>query len=266
MLLSWGLKKVIFVGALTLIDADGRTHEFIGSDGPSCTVRLRARSLHRTLVTNPWLHVGEGYMDGTLTIEDGTLGDLISILCLNASTAEQLPLFRLSRWVGYKTRRLRQHNPIGRARGNVAHHYDLSDTLYDLFLDSDRQYSCAYFMTPSDSLETAQDNKKRHIAAKLTDQSRASGCSTSAPAGAGWRSYLARTADVEVTGVTLSPEQHRYAEARAAREGLSDRVRFRLEDYRIQTEKFDRIVSVGMFEHVGAKHYPRVLRQGARAA
>ncbi len=260
MLLSWGLEKIIKVGALTLIDADGRTHEFTGADGPSCTVRLLARSLHRTLVANPWLYVGEGYMDGTLTIEDGTLGDLIEILCMNASTAEQLPLFRLSRWVGYKTRWLQQHNTVGRARGNVACHYDLSDTLYDLFLDADRQYSCAYFMTPGDSLETAQDNKKRHIAAKLLLRPG----QRVLDIGSGWGGlaiHLARTQDVDVTGVTLSKEQHRYAEARAAAAGLSDRVRFKLEDYRIQTEKFDRIVSIGMFEHVGAMHFREFFAQ-----
>ena len=104
MLLSWGLRKIIRLGALILIDADGRTHEFIGAGGPSCTVRLHERSLHRSLVASPWLHVGEAYMDGTLTIEDGTLGDLIEILCLNAAIAEALPLFRLTRWFGYRMR------------------------------------------------------------------------------------------------------------------------------------------------------------------
>jgi cyclopropane-fatty-acyl-phospholipid synthase len=254
MLLSWGLRKIIIVGKLTVIDANGRTHAFVGDGGPSCTVRLRDRSLHRALVTNPWLRVGEAYMDGTLTIEDGTLGDLIEILCLNAAIAEALPLFRLTRWLGYRTRWLQQHNPIGGAQINVAHHYDLSDKLYELFLDADRQYSCGYFLTPGDSLETAQDNKKRHIAAKLLLRPGQKVLDI----GSGWGGlaiHLARTCDVDVTGVTLSREQHRYAEARAAEAGLAHRVRFRLEDYRLQTEKFDRIVSVGMFEHVGARHF-----------
>ncbi len=254
MLLSWGLRKIVTAGALTLIDAHGRTFTITDGGGPSCTIRLHTRSLHRSLITNPWLHVGEAYMDGTLTIEDGTLGDFLEILCLSASAAESLPVFRLTQWLGFKTRWLQQHNPVGRAQYNSTHHYDLSDALYDLFLDADRQYSCAYFLTPGDSLETAQDNKKRHLAAKLVLQPGQKVLDI----GSGWGGFaihLARTADVDVTGVTLSAEQHRYAEARAAEAGLSDRVRFRLEDYRLQTEKFDRVVSVGMFEHVGAKHF-----------
>ncbi len=254
MLLSWGLRKIVTAGKLTLIDSRGRTHTIVGSGGPSCTVRLHARSLHHSLVTNPWLHVGEAYMDGTLTIEDGTLGDFLEILCLGASAAESLPLFRLTQWLGYKTRWLQQYNTVRRAQSNAAHHYDLSDTLYDLFLDADRQYSCGYFMTPGDSLETAQDNKKRHLAAKLVLRPGHKVLDI----GSGWGGFaihLARTADVDVTGLTLSVGQHRYAEARAAEAGLSDRVRFRLEDCRLQTEKFDRIVSVGMFEHIGARHF-----------
>ncbi len=254
MLLSWGLRKIVTVGALTLIDAHGRSHSIADGAGPSCTIRLHKRSLHRSLVTNPWLRVGEAYMDGTLTIEDGTLGDLIEILCRSASTAEELPIYRLTQWLNYRTRWLQQHNPVGRAQNNVAHHYDLTDTLYDMFLDADRQYSCAYFMTPGDSLETAQDNKKRHLAAKLLLRPGQKVLDI----GSGWGGlaiHLAQTADVDVTGVTLSREQHRYAEARVAEAGLSDRVRFRLQDYRLQTERYDRIVSVGMFEHVGAVHF-----------
>jgi cyclopropane-fatty-acyl-phospholipid synthase len=254
MLLTWGLNKIVAEGELTLIDANGRRHVHGGGNGPSCTVRLHDKSLHRKLVTNPWLYLGEAYMDGTLTIEEGTLDDCLGIVCRNASTAGNLPLYRMMKWLGYRTRWLQQNNPIGRARDNVAHHYDLTDTLYDLFLDSDRQYSCAYFMTPGDSLETAQENKKRHLAAKLLLKPGQKVLDI----GSGWGGlamYLAKTADVEVTGVTLSVEQHRYAEARAAEAGLSDRVRFKLEDYRLQTDRYDRIVSVGMFEHVGAKHY-----------
>ncbi len=254
MLLNWALGKVASTGCLTLIDANGRTHRIEGSQGPRCTVRLHDRRLHVQLATNPWLRVGEAYMDGTLTIEEGTLGDFIEYCCINTRDADENPVFRLSEWLNRRTRWLQQHNPIGRARRNVAHHYDLSDTLYDLFLDKDRQYSCAYFTDDDNTLEEAQDNKKRHLAAKL----RLTPGQRVLDIGSGWGGlglYLAGVSDVDVTGVTLSEEQHRVAERRAAEAGLSGRVRFLLEDYRHQTGQYDRIVSVGMFEHVGARHF-----------
>jgi cyclopropane-fatty-acyl-phospholipid synthase len=149
---------------------------------------------------------------------------------------------------------LQQHNPVKRARRNAAHHYDLSGRLYDLFLDKDRQYSCAYFLSANDTIETAQENKKRHIAAKLLLKPGQKVLDI----GSGWGGlglYLADIADVDVTGVTLSEEQYKLSVRRAADAGLSNRVRFHLRDYRNQPGTFDRIVSVGMFEHVGAKHY-----------
>jgi cyclopropane-fatty-acyl-phospholipid synthase len=151
-------------------------------------------------------------------------------------------------------RRLRQHNPIGRARSNVAHHYDLKDTLYELFLDKDRQYSCAYFQTGNDTLEAAQANKKRHLAAKLLLKPG----HRVLDIGSGWGGlglYLAQIERVDVTGVTLSVEQHKVSNERAKDMGLAERVRFNLRDYRSDTGCYDRIVSVGMFEHVGAGHY-----------
>lgn len=163
---------------------------------------------------------------------------------------------KLEHWL----RGLRQYNPVARSRANVAHHYDLSGRLYDLFLDEDRQYSCAYFMQPGDSLETAQHNKKRHIAAKLLLQPGQHVLDI----GCGWGGlalYLAQTAGVEVTGLTLSEEQHKVAQERARRAGLSDRVRFLLRDYREETGRYDRIVSVGMFEHVGINQYDTFFRQ-----
>ena len=254
MLLDWALGKIAATGRLTLIDANGRTHRIEGSPGPECAVRLHDRRLHVQLVANPWLRVGEAYMDGTLTIEEGTLGDFIEYCCVNSRAAEGNPAFRLSQWLSRRTRWLQQHNPIGRARRNVAHHYDLSDTLYDLFLDRDRQYSCAYFTDDANTLEEAQENKKRHLAAKL----RLRPGLRVLDIGSGWGGlalYLAGLEEVDVTGVTLSEEQHRVAERRAAEAGLSGRVRFMLEDYRHRAGQYDRIVSVGMFEHVGARHY-----------
>ena len=254
MLLSWALEKITVAGRLSLTDATGRTYRFEGAPGPVCAVRLHDRRLNTSLITNPWLHVGEAYMDGTLTIEEGTLGDFIAFCCINAQAASGNPVFRLSEWLGYRMRWIQQYNPVGRAKRNVAHHYDLSDTLYDLFLDKDRQYSCAYFSSDDDSLETAQANKKRHLAAKL----QLSPGQKVLDIGSGWGGlglYLAGVADLDVTGVTLSEEQHRVSERRAAESGLDNRVRFLLQDYRHQTTRYDRIVSVGMFEHVGVGHY-----------
>jgi len=254
MLLVRALRHMIRVGSLTVVDADGRTHQFGDGAGPQAVVRLRDRSLHRRLVFDPYLAVGESYMDGTLTIEEGSLGDFIEVLAINEQAARGQLVFRLNEWVGLKLRRLQQRNPVGRARRNVAHHYDLSDTLYDLFLDRDRQYSCGYFLSDDDTLEAAQENKKRHIAGKLL----------LAPGqkvldiGSGWGGlalYLARVADVDVTGLTLSVEQQRVASERAEKAGLAHRVKFHLRDYREDAGRYDRIVSVGMFEHVGAGHF-----------
>jgi cyclopropane-fatty-acyl-phospholipid synthase len=163
-------------------------------------------------------------------------------------------------WARRLARPITQHNPIGLARRHVAHHYDLSDGLFDLFLDRDRQYSCAYFESPNNSLEQAQDAKKRHIAAKLMLEPGMKVLDI----GSGWGGmalYLAKAAQVDVTGVTLSVEQQQVAERRAREAGLADRVRFHLLDYREEPGRYDRIVSVGMFEHVGAKHFSEFFRK-----
>jgi cyclopropane-fatty-acyl-phospholipid synthase len=246
------LSFVVRSGSLCLIDGAGRTHA-IGDGSPPCaTVRLRSRRLNTTLAFNPALSIGEAYMDGTLVIEQGTLYDFLEVIGRNADRIALHP------WLGLLARlgaRIGQRNSIGRARRNVAHHYELSDELYDIFLDRDRQYSCAYFTNDTDILETAQQNKKRHIAAKLL---------LDRPGlrildiGSGWGGlglYLAETMDADVTGVTLSAEQQRISTARAIEAGLTGQVRFALRDYRKQRGEFDRIVSVGMFEHVGKKNY-----------
>jgi cyclopropane-fatty-acyl-phospholipid synthase len=255
MLLAHLLKDLIQVGQLTLIDANGQTHVFGVPGGRKATIRIRDKSLHRKLFFRPQLHFGEGYMDGGWTLEDGTtLHDVLDVMCSNLERFERHPLQRSLNGLGRLLRRVWQYNPIGRAQRNVAHHYDLSDTLYDLFLDKDRQYSCAYFADPTDSLETAQLNKKRHIASKLLLEPG----HRVLDIGSGWGGLALFLADIggcDVTGLTLSTEQHKVAEERARNAGLSDRVRFHLRDYREQTGKFDRIVSVGMFEHVGVGHY-----------
>jgi cyclopropane-fatty-acyl-phospholipid synthase len=246
------VKSIVRTGSLRLIDGAGRVHECGDGGPPHCTVRLHARRLDYTLALNPELSIGEAYMDGLLTIEEGTLFDFLRIAAMNYGNFEKMAWFSLLARV---MRRLKQHNPIGRAQQNVAHHYDLSDQLYDLFLDADRQYSCAYFTSPEDSLETAQENKKRHIAAKLLlDRSELKVLDI----GSGWGGlglYLAEQSGADVTGVTLSVEQHKVAVARVATAGVSDRVRFHLRDYREEPGRYDRVVSVGMFEHVGKKNY-----------
>ncbi len=253
MLLAAILRRFIREGRLRLVDARGGRHEFFGRGGPSVAVRITDRGLERRLLLNPDLALGEGYMDGHLVIEEGSLYELLDLLGRNYAHARRgllAPLARLERVF----RRLHQYNPGDRARRNVAHHYDLSGELYRLFLDSDRQYSCAYFEQPDMDLEQAQEAKKRHLAAKLLLRPGMRVLDI----GSGWGGlalYLARNFEVEVTGLTLSVEQLEEARARARREGLADRVRFLLEDYREHRGCYDRIVSVGMFEHVGINHY-----------
>jgi cyclopropane-fatty-acyl-phospholipid synthase len=252
MLFAAILKSIVRSGDLRLIDAGGRTHEFGDGKQPRCTIRVARRRLDYTLAINPALSVGEAYMDGLLTVEEGTLYDLLEIAARNHVNLQRSAWYVL---VNTAARRLKQYNPVGRARRNVAHHYDLSGQLYDLFLDRDRQYSCAYFTAESDSLETAQENKKRHIASKLMlNRQRLRVLDI----GSGWGGlglYLAQETGADVTGITLSLEQHRVSEARAADAGVSERVRFHLHDYREESGRYDRIVSVGMFEHAGVPHY-----------
>ena len=257
MLLARLMDKCLSAGRLTIVDAAGVRHVAgqVREDGADVTVRLRDRAAQRQLLLNPKLAFGELYMDGRLTIEDGTLYDFLDLLCSAVGAFEKDTVIgRISGVYGQVTRRIKQYNPVGKAQRNVAHHYDLSGELYDLFLDEDKQYSCAYFEDENDSLEEAQHNKKRHIAAKLLLEPR----QKILDIGCGWGGlalYLAREAAVEVTGLTLSQEQHGVAEDRAREAGLHNQVRFRLQDYREERETYDRIVSVGMFEHVGATHY-----------
>jgi len=254
MLASHFFRHLIRVGALTLVDASGKTHRFAGAPGPAVTIRLHDRALHRRLLLNPYLAFGEAYMEGTLTVENGTIYDALDLAGRNVAAIDSYPWQRLQEKLARLLRTIQTYNPIGRAQRNVAHHYDLSGQLYDLFLDRDRQYSCAYFVTDNDSLEVAQDNKKLHLAAKLLLKPGQKVLDI----GSGWGGlglYLARLAGIDVTGVTLSVEQQKVAQARARAAGLADKVRFHLRDYRHETGKYDRIVSVGMFEHVGAAHY-----------
>lgn len=260
MLLARLLSRLIKRGELVIVDAHGRPHALGGAPIPGIppvTIRLHDPALHWRLALRPGLVAGEAWMDGTLTVERGSLRDFLALACANIAEHDREhagphPFWRLARLV-------QQHNPAHRSRRNVAHHYDLSGELYSLFLDADSQYSCAYFPHPGASLEEAQAAKKRHIAAKLllADGQRV------LDIGCGWGGLaleLARHARVEVLGVTLSTEQLEVARRRAAEAGLADRVRFELVDWRELSGPFDRVVSVGMFEHVGVNHYDSFFR------
>jgi cyclopropane-fatty-acyl-phospholipid synthase len=254
MLFARLLKNRLRAGRLVIRDANGATHVLEGPEpGPDVAIKLTDPKLHRRLVLSPHLAVGEAYMDGTLVMERGDLRDFMEFLGINLATIDGHPFIRLRQRISTALRWVDQYNPVGRAQRNVAHHYDLSGTLYDLFLDEDRQYSCAYYMPKTRSLEQAQANKKALIAAKLLLKPGQHVLDI----GCGWGGMaltLAKEYDVHVTGVTLSKEQLAIAQKRALDAGLADRVTFRLQDYRELAETFDRIVSVGMLEHVGAGH------------
>ena len=193
-------------------------------------------------------------MEGDLTIESGSLYDFLEFMAQNLAAVGPSHLMRLRERVGYLSRRFMQYNPVALARRHAAHHYDLTGALYELFLDPDRQYSCGYFMDPEEDLKTSQLHKKQHIAAKLLLKSGQKVLDI----GSGWGGlavYLAEVEDVDVTGLTLSHEQHKVAERRARDRGLGEQVRFHLRDYRQEYGEYDRIVSVGMFEHVGVPYY-----------
>ncbi len=247
--------RVIRHGELTVVDHLGRSHRF-GSPGasPAVTMRLTDPALYRKIGLNPNLEIGNAYVDGTLVVEQGGLAQLLEILMEASNVIEHSRLGSMLR-IWEEVRRLPAVvNPVGRAQKNVAHHYDLSGKLYDLFLDSDRQYSCAYFADAGDDIEAAQLRKKQHLAAKLDLKPGQSVLDI----GCGWGGlalFLAREFKVKVTGLTLSLEQYRVAQERARQQGLADRVEFKLLDYRLETRTYDRIVSVGMFEHVGRPHF-----------
>ena len=242
-------------GRITLIQPDGGRETYGPGGGKELTIRFADRKVAFDLVRNPRLNFGETYMDGRLVIEDGTILDLMEMIT-GANRWEDggkgRALMRKGKIKGLK--KLLRRNDASKSRRNVAHHYDLKGELYELFLDGDRQYSCAYFTDPSNSLEQAQSDKKAHIAAKLYLKPGMRVLDI----GSGWGGtalYLNRVANVDVLGITLSEEQLKVARRRAEEAGVADRVKFELIDYRHLEGTFDRIVSIGMFEHVGAAHY-----------
>jgi len=247
------LNRIVHRGSLTLIDAGGATHRYGDGGPPRITVRLADRRTERQLVRDPELALGEAYMDGRLELIEGRIYEFLDLLLSNLQS-KPLPGWTKSFSAArYLLRRLMQFNPSWRARRNVAHHYDIDGAIYDLFLDHDRQYSCGYFTEGAD-LEEAQLAKKRHLAAKLA----ISPGQHVLDIGSGWGGlglYLAKVAHCDVTGITLSREQLKISRERAAKEGMSRSAHFEFMDYRHLEGRFDRIVSVGMFEHVGVNHY-----------
>jgi cyclopropane-fatty-acyl-phospholipid synthase len=247
------LARVVREGRLNLIGPDGEVHRIGPGDGPETTIRILDSSLDWKIPLNPELRAAEAYMDGTLRIESGDIHDLLILLFANKRRFDMSGGQIFWNGVARKLRRFMQHNPIARARANARGHYDIGNDLFRLFLDADMQYSCAYFPRGDETLEEAQRKKKRHIAAKLALEPE----QRVLDIGCGWGGlalYLAAVADVKVVGITLSEEQLRVAQARARAAGLSDRVEFQLCDYRLVPGRFDRVVSVGMLEHVGVAH------------
>jgi cyclopropane-fatty-acyl-phospholipid synthase len=251
-ILPWLLRRLVKSGTVTLIGPDGRTRTFGGDGpGPDLTVRVTDPGLDWKLLRGPRLAIAEAYMDGGLEFEKGGLRDLAHLYQINkARRRRSVAETGWRRWLRLTRRFLARNNPI-RSRRNAKAHYDIGNDLYRLFLDADMQYSCAYFPGGNETLEQAQLAKKRHIAAKLMLRPGLRVLDI----GCGWGGmalYLAQVADVEVLGVTLAEEQLKVARERAEAAGLSGRVRFELQDYRKVEGRFDRIVSIGMMEHVGA--------------
>jgi cyclopropane-fatty-acyl-phospholipid synthase len=259
-LLRYFMKQFIRRGAMTFTTASGAKFTCGDGTGEPLRVRFLTRDAERRVLLNPELALGEVYMEGSFVVENGTIADALAILL---DQPEILPRWaKLQWWVRYLIRHVGQFNPRGRSKNNVARHYDLDGRLYSLFLDADKQYSCAYFETPDQSLDDAQLAKKRHLAAKLLIERGARVLDI----GSGWGGlglYLAEMTGANVTGVTLSTEQLQVSNARAAEKNLSRSAKFFLEDYRDVAGPFDRIVSVGMFEHVGVDFYETYFRRCA---
>ena len=259
-LLRFFLGQFIRRGTMSFTTASGAKFSCGDGTGEPVAVRFLTSDAERRVLLNPELALGETYMEGTFVVENATIADALAILL---DQPDMLPRWaRLQWWLRYLVRHAQQFNPPSRSKDNVARHYDLDARLYSLFLDADKQYSCAYFETPDATLDDAQLAKKRHLAAKLLVEHR----HRVLDIGSGWGGlglYLAEMTGASVTGVTLSQEQLQAANARAAEKGLAQSAKFLLQDYREVPGPFDRIISVGMFEHVGVDFYEKYFRRCA---
>ena len=252
------LKKLNFDGTLEIIDSNEKIYKF-GSSNPQVRIRLKNKSIERKLFFNPNLHIGEAYMNEELIIEKGTVEEFLNLItnCYDDFISNN-KFYKFYEYLSSILMPLQQINQLVNSKNNVAHHYDINEDLYKLFLDKDMQYSCAYFHNPNISLEQAQKDKKEHIIKKLQIDKNMSVLDI----GCGWGGMaieIAKSTGAKVKGITLSENQFKTATERAQKEGLSDKVTFALQDYRNETEKYDRIVSVGMFEHVGVKYFKTYL-------
>ena len=251
------LRKLIKDDGFELVDANSKSY-IIGKPKKEKPIRLKIldKSLHWKLLINPDLYLGEGYMDGSIVIENGTLTEFLDIALKNVGREPTNSITNVIGRFRRVYRYLTNFNLIGKSKENVAHHYDISEKFYDLFLDEKRQYSCAYFKNEDDTLEMAQNNKIDHIIKKLNLKPNQKVLDI----GCGWGTLaidIAKKTQCEVVGITLSENQLKYAKQKAKEMNLENQVDFRLADYRQLNEKFDRVVSVGMFEHVGRNFYKK---------
>ena len=254
------LKKVNFKEKISIIDSSDKIHEF-GSGSNNLKIKLTNKSIEKKLFRNPGLYFGEGYMNQEILILDGTIEQLIDLItsCYDDFIQNNFIYRIYENFSGY-FKIFQQLNEAVQSKQNVAHHYDLKEDLYKLFLDQDMQYSCAYFHNENISLEQAQIDKKKHIINKLQITENMNVLDI----GCGWGGMaieIAKQTGANVKGITLSENQFATASKRAQEEGLSDKISFKIQDYRNETHKYDRIVSVGMFEHVGIKYFKTYLKK-----
>ncbi len=248
------LKKINFNGTLEIIDSKNNIHVY-GAKEPKVRIKLKSKSIEKKLFRNPGLYLGEGYMDEEIILEKGSIEQFLDIVTSSYDDfVKNNTFYKYYENLSSYFKSFQQINEVINSKKNVAHHYDLNENLYRLFLDKDMQYSCAYFHNENIDLDQAQIDKKHHIINKL----KISENMTVLDIGCGWGGMaieIAKKTGARIKGITLSENQYQTAMKRAQDEGLSDRVTFALQDYRNEIQKYDRIVSVGMFEHVGVKYF-----------
>lgn len=254
------LKKINFERKLIIVDCNNNIHEF-GKADPFIKVKLTTKSIEKKLFRNPSLYFGEGYMNGEILIEEGTIEQLVDVITsIYDDFVSNNFMYRFYESFSGYFKIFQQLNEAVKSKQNVAHHYDLKEKLYELFLDKDMQYSCAYFHNENIGLEQAQIDKKKHIIKKLQINNNMKVLDI----GCGWGGMaieIAKQTGAEVKGITLSENQFTTASKRAHEEGLSEKVSFQIQDYRNELQQYDRIISIGMFEHVGIKYFRSYLKK-----